>query len=100
MTFLRIRVHSQRWTSIIHARRYSAQSITRPCGFQLWSDYFSEAEQRTLLAASLYKLDSTEPRQSRRRRKEYWKSSPEDNTGTLTDLFAPDAMYDFHKARF
>ncbi|KAF8969927.1 hypothetical protein BDZ97DRAFT_1653154 [Flammula alnicola] len=81
---------------------YNTQATRYPPGFRFWPTYFSNAEQQILLAASLHKLDSTETRQTRRRRKEFWKSklnpaSPR-NFNSVSDLFAPDDMYEFQKA--
>ncbi|KAF9483856.1 hypothetical protein BDN70DRAFT_826693 [Pholiota conissans] len=81
------------------SRTYSG-SPTYPPGFHFWPSYFSSEEQDVLLAASLYKLDNTEPRPFRRRRKDYWKSQLVHDSGFPHDLFAPDNMYDFQKGHF
>ncbi|PPQ77532.1 hypothetical protein CVT25_011329 [Psilocybe cyanescens] len=73
-----------------------------PDGFSYWPNYFTNKEQRTLLSASLYKLDSSETRQSRVKRKEYWKSRSNDDQTELdppATLFAPDDMYEFQEVR-
>jgi len=81
--------------------RYSTNSNQFPLDFSFWPYYFSMKEQETLLAASLYKLDAAEARQSRRKRKDYWSSratQPRDSLGPLAELFAPDDMYEFQEA--
>jgi len=70
-----------------------------PPDFSFWPDYFTGREQRVLLKASLQKLDASETRISRRRRKEYWKSRAHElPSSQLIEFFAPDELYDFQEA--
>ncbi|KDR81476.1 hypothetical protein GALMADRAFT_239435 [Galerina marginata CBS 339.88] len=75
-----------------------------PQGFSFWPNYFSDTEQKTLLAASLHKLDQSETRRARRRRKEYWDSKLQSlirlGAGSPASLFAPDDMYEFQEGHF
>lgn len=98
MTFLRALSRLQSKAHWKHARSYSTP--TYPLGFRFWPSYFSTEEQRILLVASLHKLDSTETRQFRRRRKEFMKSETNPRSSNLNDLFAPDHLYDFQKAGY
>jgi hypothetical protein len=98
MAFLRALNRFQSKAYWKHARSYSTP--TYPLGFRFWPSYFSTEEQRILLVASLHKLDSTETRQFRRRRKEFMKSKTNQSSSSLNDLFAPDHMYDFQKAGY
>ncbi|KAI0065486.1 hypothetical protein BV25DRAFT_1868773 [Artomyces pyxidatus] len=70
--------------------------------FELLPDFFSTAEQRTLLSASLRKLDATEPRGFRRRRKEMSlsKASPQEQSSSTGDLFYPDEYYQFEEGHY
>lgn len=74
-------------------------------GFTLWSKFLTLSEQRTLLAASLHKLDSTGPRKGRHLRQAHFKtkfngSPPEKGEGSLQNLFAPDGLYEFQEVSF
>lgn len=74
-------------------------------GFTLWSNFFTLSEQRTLLAASLHKLDSMGPRKGRRLRQAHFKTKfnvlpPEKGEGSLQNLFAPDWLYEFQEVSF
>ena len=63
--------------------------------FAFYPTFFSESEQKILLSASLHKLDSTERREFRRRRKEYLKQQATTNvsTSSIRDVFLPDNFY-------
>jgi alkylated DNA repair protein alkB family protein 7 len=69
-----------------------------PPGLLFWPKYFTSEEQRTLLLASLRKLDSLETRLARKKRKDFWKSNPVGSTNVLK-IFAPDELYEFEEAR-
>ena len=71
-----------------------------PPDFQWYPDFFSLSEQRALLAAALRKLDATESRQARRRRKEYTLKAPNDSReSSVQSPFLPDELYDFQEVR-
>ncbi|KAF9567587.1 hypothetical protein CPC08DRAFT_703119 [Agrocybe pediades] len=71
-----------------------------------WPEYFSSTEQRILLSASLHKLDSTESRQARKKRKDYWRNHPISieagggGHGHASSLFAPDSLYEFQEGHY
>ena len=67
--------------------------------FAFYPTFFSESEQKILLSASLHKLDSTERREFRRRRKEYLKQQATNNasTSSIRDVFLPDDFYSFEE---
>ena len=67
--------------------------------FAFYPSFFSESEQKILLSASLHKLDSTERREFRRRRKEYLKQQATTNvsTSSIRDVFLPDNFYSFEE---
>ena len=67
-----------------------------PPNFQWFPDFFSPAEQRALLTAALRKLDATESRAYRRKRREY---APKDAGSPVQSLFLPDEFYDFQEVR-
>ncbi|KAF8889760.1 hypothetical protein CPB84DRAFT_1683817 [Gymnopilus junonius] len=90
-----------------YSKRYSSQSPTYPQGFIFWPKYFSMAEQRTLLAASLHKLDTSEMRHMRKRRRDWWdsrmrelKTSSDLHTRPIDYFFAPDDMYEFQEGHY
>ncbi|KAL4254032.1 hypothetical protein ABKN59_002503 [Abortiporus biennis] len=61
------------------------------------------SHQRILLAASLQKLDATESRQFRRRRKDYTSQHPlqsSRNSPTIQSIFFPDECYDFSEGHY
>ena len=82
-------------------RYHNCSGSAFPPGFTFWPTYFSIAEQRTLLAASLYKLDMLETRHMRRRRNIFWNSKlGRENhleVDPLQELFAPDSLYEFQE---
>lgn len=82
-------------------RRYTTDSAEIVPGLIFWPSYFSLDEQKTLLAASLYKLDSLESRQARRKRQDFQRSQLSkglsDANKDIATLFAPDALYEFQE---
>lgn len=70
-----------------------------PSGLFFWPKYFTKEEQRTLLLASLHKLDNLETRQARKMRRDFWKSIPVGSPTSLLKMFAPDELYEFEEAR-
>lgn len=95
--------------SIIYSRHISTtarrlQQATRlglPADLQYFPDFFSIREQRALLDVALRKLDISERRSFRLRRKELMRTRP--TSGTTDDrvsvqsLFLPDEYYDFQE---
>ena len=82
-------------------RAYSTSSLRAvaqrlPPDLQWFPDFFSPAEQRALLTAALRKLDATESRAYRRKRREY---APKDAGSSVQSLFLPDEFYDFQEVR-
>ncbi|KAF9453270.1 hypothetical protein P691DRAFT_793070 [Macrolepiota fuliginosa MF-IS2] len=77
-------------------------SVCYPGGLEFWQAYFTPEEQKILLRASLHKLDMSESIKSRKRRRAYLKSSPE-NALEPTDLqgiFLPDECYEFQEGHY
>ncbi|KAI0797628.1 hypothetical protein C8Q75DRAFT_11364 [Abortiporus biennis] len=71
--------------------------------FTFFPEFLSIPEQRILLAASLQKLDATESRQFRRRRKDYTSQHPlqsSRNSPTIQSIFFPDECYDFSEGHY
>lgn len=68
-------------------------------GLFFWPNYFTREEQRTLLLASLHKLDNLETQQARKRRRDFWKSISVGSQTSLLEIFAPDELYEFEEAR-
>lgn len=62
--------------------------------FEFHSAVFDLAEQKVLLQACLEKLDKTETRAYRKRRKQYLESSRAASS-SIDSLFLPDEYYDF-----
>src|SRR6266545_1719676 len=79
-------------------RSLSNISDGHPPGFFFWPRYFTNEEQRTLLEASLYKLDGLETRRARKKRRQYWESKLV-GSSNLLEVFAPDELYEFEEAR-
>ena len=94
--FLRRKLFSQPRRLFTNLARESPE---RPPGLLFWPKYFTSEEQRTLLVASLHKLDNLETRQARKKRRDFWNSNPVGSTTTLLDMFAPDELYEFEEAR-
>lgn len=88
---------------ILHRASLSSMSSEYfPQGFKFWPSYFTIDEQRTLLQASLYKLDNSESIRSRKRRRMYLKTSPA-NLSEPTDvqsIFLPDELYEFQEGHY
>ncbi|KAI0035720.1 hypothetical protein K488DRAFT_68174 [Vararia minispora EC-137] len=65
--------------------------------------FFDVAEQRALLSASLRKLDSTESRLMKRRRKDYLSKTQQEKNSSFPDAysgFLPDELYKFESGHF
>ncbi|THH14618.1 hypothetical protein EW146_g5740 [Bondarzewia mesenterica] len=82
----------------------SAAATDLPQDFAFFPKFFNLAEQRTLLRAALQKLDSTESRSVRRRRKELLSSRlsqrPQTSESSIMDDFLPDDLYTFEEGHF
>jgi len=99
--------NSSLWKTVsLLGRRNTLRSLSNisegcPPGFVFWPGYFTNEEQRVLLEASLYKLDSLESRRARKKRRQYWDTNPSKLTGStnLLEVFAPDELYEFEEAR-
>lgn len=65
--------------------------------FLFYPAFFSEREQHLLLSASLARLDKTDTRQYRRKRKEFLARRTSEPSG-VQDLFLPDDCYCFEEA--
>jgi hypothetical protein len=70
----------------------------------LWFPRFFDAmEQHALLSAALRKLDATEPRASRKRRRNFLaahrQDQPREHTRVLECAFLPDEWYHFEEVR-
>lgn len=98
---MRVRGPKIRQVCNLLRRRYSADSAEIIPGLTFWPSYFSLDEQKTLLAASLYKLDSLESRQTRRKRRDFQRSQlstgMSDTNNNIVSLFAPDSLYEFQE---
>ncbi|KAG2158172.1 uncharacterized protein EDB93DRAFT_1238447 [Suillus bovinus] len=70
-----------------------------PEGFKFFPDFLSLSEQRTLLSAALTKLDSTETKQARKRRKDFLANHPQEHR-VIEDIFLPDAYYNFQEGHY
>ncbi|KAF9648077.1 hypothetical protein BDM02DRAFT_3116017 [Thelephora ganbajun] len=70
--------------------------------FALYLNVFDEEEQKILLAASLRKLDRTEDRHHRKRRKifEATRAGKLSECLDVNGLFLPDRYYDFQKGHY
>ncbi|KAI0273661.1 hypothetical protein BC834DRAFT_220743 [Gloeopeniophorella convolvens] len=84
------------------ATRHYGSSPTLPSDFLWFPHFFDWAEQRVLLSAALQKLDASEPRIMRKRRREFLASQPRParDTDKLTDAFLPDELYDFQEGHY
>ncbi|KZT73560.1 hypothetical protein DAEQUDRAFT_743047 [Daedalea quercina L-15889] len=75
-----------------------------PVDFQYFPAFFSTSEQSALLSAALRKLDATESRRFRRRRKELEQRSAlslySERPSSVQSLFLPDEYYDFQEGHF
>lgn len=85
-------------TSHLHRPMTRLAHGQHPPGFYIWNKYFTDEEQKVLAAASLYKLDSLENRQARKKRNNYWMSN-RTRPNNLISMFAPDDLYEFEEAR-
>ncbi|OAX38907.1 hypothetical protein K503DRAFT_690714 [Rhizopogon vinicolor AM-OR11-026] len=80
------------------------QTVTKspaplPEGFKLFPEFLSLTEQRTLLSAALSKLDSTETKQARKRRRDFVANHPRESRA-IEDVFLPDAYYNFEEGHY
>ncbi|KAH9838637.1 uncharacterized protein C8Q71DRAFT_821769 [Rhodofomes roseus] len=93
-----------RYVSTATASLQQARQSGLPTDFQWFPNFFSTREQYALLDAALRKLDVTENRQFRRRRKELMKahsSTPVADSGeSVQSLFLPDEYYDFQEGHY
>lgn len=91
---------SQLFRRALHTPANNSVSFTQ--NLTLWPNFFGRQEQRILLTAALHKLDLSESRQSRRRRKGYLAEirSRESVSASAHDLFLPDKYYDFLEVSF
>ena len=80
----------------IHSFVQTKSAASLPEGFKIFPEFLSLTEQRTLLSAALSKLDSTETKQARMRRRDFLGNHPQENR-TIEDLFLPDAYYNFEE---
>ncbi|KAH7929799.1 hypothetical protein BV22DRAFT_1043721 [Leucogyrophana mollusca] len=74
-----------------------------PKDFDLYPNFFTFSEQRILLTTALQKLDATESRRARKRRKEFQSSispSSDLSSSSLQDLFLPDDYYAFEEGHY
>lgn len=67
-----------------------------PDGFKIFPQFLSLTEQRTLLSTALSKLDSSETRQAKRRRRDFLANHPQEIRG-IEDVFLPDEYYNFEE---
>ncbi|KAI0687129.1 hypothetical protein BC835DRAFT_1286912 [Cytidiella melzeri] len=79
------------------ARHISLKADGYPRDFLFLPAFFSEAEQRLLLSASLTRLDQTDSRQYRRRRREFL-AKRKVEPSSVQDIFLPDDYYCFEEA--
>ncbi|PPR08100.1 hypothetical protein CVT24_010561 [Panaeolus cyanescens] len=84
------------------SRKLIQSTVLHP-GFIFWPKFFSLQEQCVLLAASLYRLDSTESRRARKKREKHHPLSVKDSLSgsyALGQLFAPDELYEFQEGHY
>jgi alkylated DNA repair protein alkB family protein 7 len=77
-------------------RTATTSAAALPEGLTFFPEFLSLTEQRTLLCATLSKLDSTETKQTRKRRKDFLANHTQES-GTIEDVFLPDAYYNFEE---
>lgn len=69
--------------------------------FTWWPTFLNESEQRLLLRAALRKLDDSESRTMRRKRKDFLAHNPhraaDSSVNAIADLFLPDEYYQFEE---
>lgn len=90
----------RRYHSIL--RRYSTRQAL-PADFLWFPRFFNPTEQHALLSAALRKLDATEPRTARKRRRDFVASHQQGrprDTGDLNDVFLPDEFYHFEEGHY
>jgi alkylated DNA repair protein alkB family protein 7 len=77
-------------------RTATTSAAALPEGLTFFPEFLSLTEQRTLLCATLSKLDSTETKQTRKRRRDFLANHTQES-GTIEDVFLPDAYYNFEE---
>ncbi|KAG1835656.1 hypothetical protein EV424DRAFT_1468114 [Suillus variegatus] len=75
------------------------RSAGLPEGFKFFPEFLSLSEQRTLLSAALFKLDSTETKQARKKRRDFLANHPQGHR-VIEDIFLPDAYYNFQEGHY
>lgn len=75
------------------------RSAGLPEGFKFFPGFLSLSEQRTLLSAALFKLDSTETKQARKKRRDFLANHPQEHR-VIEDIFLPDAYYNFQEGHY
>ncbi|KAG2061191.1 hypothetical protein BDR06DRAFT_1001513 [Suillus hirtellus] len=75
------------------------RSAGLPEGFKFFPEFLSLSEQRTLLSAALFKLDSTETKQARKKRRDFLANHPQEHR-VIEDIFLPDAYYNFQEGHY
>jgi alkylated DNA repair protein alkB family protein 7 len=85
---------SRKIHSFVRTATTSAAAL--PEGLQIFPEFLSLIEQRMLLSAALSRLDSTETKQTRKRRRDLLANHPREG-GTIEDVFLPDAYYNFEE---
>lgn len=93
----RARLHRAAFDYKRPLRQISLKADGYPQDFLFLPAFFSEPEQRLLLSTALSKLDQTETRQFKRRRKEFLAKRDEE-LSTLQGSFLPDDYYCFEEA--
>ncbi|KAG2115120.1 uncharacterized protein F5147DRAFT_676306 [Suillus discolor] len=76
-----------------------SRSAGLPEGFKFFPKFLSLSEQRTLLSAALFKLDSTESKQARKQRRDFLANHPQEHR-VIEDIFLPDAYYNFQEGHY
>ncbi|TFK42720.1 hypothetical protein BDQ12DRAFT_676696 [Crucibulum laeve] len=78
---------------------WSTRKNSYPQGFSLFKEFLSLKEQQVLLTSSLRKLDDTESRRARRRRKLH-SAKTTANLTSLEGIFLPDEFYEFQEGHY
>lgn len=75
------------------------RSAGLPEGFKFFPEFLSLSEQRTMLSAALFKLDSTETKHARKKRRDFLANHPQEHR-VIEDIFLPDAYYNFQEVAY